>query len=148
MRKVKNGVKLTQAHIEQLIAAKQKTGCGAAAFLRSVDDVPKGLNSMTINHWIAGRVDQVNGEFLEFVLEQWPKMRGKVQVTATLRDQLRSEEARTGLGPKRLIGTMDEVPKGLKAITISRWMNGDVETAWCDHVDAALNAYAKIKSGQ
>lgn len=148
MKRARNGIQITKDHIDQMEAAKRSTGCGAAAFLKWADNKPAGLTSTTIYQWMKGNAASANAEQLNFVLENWPKMPGKRQVTMELSAQLRAEEARTGLGPKRLLGTMDEVPKGLKAITISRWMNGDVDTAWCDHVDAVLNAYAKIKSGQ
>ena len=146
MKRVQNGIEITQNHIDQLEAAKRQSGCGAAAFLSWAEDVPMGLNSMTINHWMKGRVNKANAEYLEFVLEQWPKMTSKVEITQELVERLRNEEERTELGPKRILATMHEVPDGLKPITISRWMTRRAKTAKHDHIDAVLEAYAKINS--
>ena len=146
MKRVKNGTRLTQKHIDQLTAANVQTGCGAAAFLSWAEDVPKGLNSMTINHWMKGRVNKANAEYLAFVLEQWPKMPSKVVITDEMIERLKAEQDRTGVGPKRILATMHEVPDGLKPITISRWMTKRANTAKQDHIDAVLEAYAKINS--
>lgn len=139
---------LTEDAIQPLKAAKSNSGRGAAAFLRWAENAPSGLNSMTINHWLAGRVDQANGEYLSFVLEQWPKMPGKTEITDELVGQLWAEEARTGLGPTRIVATMDEVPRGSSAAKISQWKTGRVRTAKKEHVDAVFDAYAKIESGR
>ena len=141
-----NGVRLTPQHIEQLKAATDKTGCGAAMFLRWADNVPKGLNSMTINHWLAERVAEANSEHLAFVLEHWPQMPRRIAVTDELIETLKAEEERTGLSPKRLIGTMRTVPDGLTPAKITLWKTMRADKAREDHVRAVLDAYAAIPS--
>ncbi len=145
MRRSKNSIKITAAHIDALNAAKEETGCGAAMFLRWVDDAPKGLNSTTIYNWMIGKADTANKELLDFVLENWPKMPKRVEVTESLVAKLNAEQERTGIGATRLLKTMDAVPSGLKAITVSTWKSMRADKAREDHIEAVLKAYASIK---
>ncbi len=144
MKRPQNPIKITQAHIDALRDAKTKTGCGAAMFLRWVQDAPRGLNSTTIYMWMEGRANEANKEQLEFTLEHWPKMPRRIAITTELVEKLNSEHDRTGLGPTRLLKTMRKVPSGLKAITISNWKSGRADMAREDHIDAVLSAYAEI----
>lgn len=146
MKRVKNSIEITNDHRAELKLAREQTGCGASAFLRWAETVPNGLTGMTIEHWMQGRIKTANAELLEFALENWPKMPKKVPITDELVRILRSEEARTGLVPKRLLATMDEVPDGLTALNVSMWMNKRVKQAWHEQVDAVLKAYARISS--
>ena len=114
-------------------------------FLRWADEVPEGLTSMTINHWLAERVDQVNREYLAFVLEHWPQMPRRIAVTDELIERLKAEEKRTGLGPKRLLATMEQMPDGLTPGQISMWMTGRTKRAPENQINAVLTAYRAIR---
>lgn len=146
MKRANNSIEISEDHRDQLKQAREQTGCGASAFLKWAKDVPSGLTGMTIEHWMQGRTKTADNALLMFVLTNWPEMPKKVPITDELVRMLRSEEARTGLVPKRLIATMDEVPDGLTALSVSMWMNKRVKQAWQEQVDAILKAYANISS--
>lgn len=146
MKIVQNGIEVTQHHIDQMMQARESTGYGASAFLRWAEDVPDGLSGMTIEHWMQGRIKTANAELLAFVLDHWPKMPKKVPVTDKLVKALRAEQSRTGLMPKRLLATMEIVPEGLSAHNVSMWLGKRVKQAKQEHVDAVLDAYARIPS--
>ena len=146
MKRVKNSIEITNDHRAELKRARDETGCGASAFLRWAEGAPDSLSGMTIEHWMQGRIKTANAELLAFVLENWPKMPKKVPVTDKLVGALKAEQSRTGLMPKRLLATMDAVPEGLSANSVSMWMGKRVKQAKQEHVDAVLNAYARIPS--
>ena len=144
MKRPENTITITQTHINTLLAAKERTGCGAARFLRWSENTPQGLNSQTIYHWMNGIVVHANKEYLEFVLDQWPKMPIRVSLDDAMVKKLCSEMTRTGLGPSRLIKTMPNAPDGLNLQLINRMMNGNIKLVREDHLQAVLDAYAAI----
>lgn len=67
-----------------------------------------------------------------------------IDLSTELVDKLRSERARTSVGPQALLKPFSELPKGLNHAMLTHWLGGRVKRVKRCDLDFVLNAWAAL----
>jgi hypothetical protein len=78
-----------------------------------------------------------------YKLRQYPGTH-YVEITDTLYNQLHQELHRTRVSHKRLLNSRNDVPKGLRELTVANWFLGKIYSAEKDYLDFILKCYAAL----
>ncbi|MBP5857411.1 hypothetical protein KAJ83_10365 [Marivibrio halodurans] len=139
-------VKISQETRDELKTLRQLTGTGAVKLLNGAAPVPAGLNAGIVSNWLCGAAGKARKTHLDFVLNAWralPRMH-VVEIDETMRARLATLRAQTGAGPTKLLKAMQQVPDGLTAPAVSRWLSGASKTAPKDHLRAVIAAWEAL----
>ena len=109
-------------------------------------DVPEGLSASMVSSWLFGGIKTAEKEYLDYVLcrckalEQLPRRR--INITEKMRQDLKDQSERTGIGPSILLDQASECPEGLSATMISGWVHSYTQTVNKEHFDFVLDLWA------
>lgn len=140
----KDRIEITDDIRAQLKNIREQTGRGPNALFQWLGDAPDGLNAAQVHSWMNGKTATVHKPYLDFVLQHWPQIPRKIPLTDEMRDHLRAEFERTGLGAERIMALMPETPDSLNPAIIRTWLYQDYPMVEESHWDAVMGAYQKI----
>ena len=126
-------IAITDAHVKALIAERERTKVGPAAFIAHFSDIPDDLRTHVIERWINRQVKTARAGLFEFVLERYrslptppqhvqaPLQAGRILITDEMLELLESELERTGAPLTHLVRMRSPDAFRLTASKISAW---------------------------
>lgn len=162
-------ISLTKQHRQQLRKEARRIGVNAYLAVQRAPNLPKGLTAKAIKGWIGGSIEQAPQHHVEFVTALWASLpddggrtfadgtpmsprasgtflrsNGWISFTAELSAELRSEFARTGADPERLLRGRDDRPTGLSPRTVRGWLYRHTEFTRAEHWDYVRTLLASL----
>ena len=108
-------------------------------------DVPAKLNARTVSGWLFGRCTNVPTAQLDYVLARCETMQSdparRIPLTSEMVEALETLRERSGVSATALLKSLDDVPDGLSAATISRWINNPPATVRGDHYEFVFGVW-------
>ena len=135
---------ITNVMRDELRELRKSTGIAPMRLLKGRSDVPEGLDSAIIQSWLNGKTESARLDHYKFVLKVWRQVTPRIRLSDEDRELLRTEMARTGVGPKAILRLLPSSPHKLKPIMISNWVNGKLETASAAQWEAVLSTYRSL----
>jgi len=146
---------LDDALLARLRDLQSRTGLSSTAILAAANEmgrtIPPGLKVPEIARWLSGQAKSADPSCLLLVIETYEAVLGdapalpagqRVAITGDIRETLKRERERTGIMQADLLRGAADVPEGLSAPMISKWINGTVTTARQDHLDWVMKRWA------
>ncbi|GAB5469823.1 MAG: hypothetical protein Kilf2KO_28530 [Rhodospirillales bacterium] len=139
-------VSLSDEIIEGLTAQRRRTDVGAGPLLAGRDDVPDGLRADHVTKWMTRIVGTAPRAHLLFVQKAWESLPDdpRVDITEAMRDTLKAETQRSGVGTVRLVKEFGPLPDGLSAHSVHGWINGAIKSVKQRHFEHVLGLYKTI----
>ncbi len=129
------------------LAHRERTDVAATNLLKHAPNVPKGLNTATINGWLSGKIKTARKDHLDFVLKQWVALDSVshiyVDLTTEMIEQL-SFFRDEGLLPGPVFKDAANVPDDLNVYMVSGWLSGKAKKARKDHIDFVYSQCARL----
>lgn len=128
---------------------QDRTGLAPRQMLLLVKDkdFPLGLKYHHINKWLSGDITQAPQSHVDFVLAVWrsvPMAEYIVEITDKTRQNLLDYRNLTGVGPRLLLrGRRSDVPPGLTANEITKWLCGITTKTQQKKIDYVLRLWAE-----
>lgn len=145
-------VYLDDAIVRRLREQKDATGYGAQTLLNwardNAETIPEDLNAKKIEGWLAGQIRHARQSHLDWVVAMYDKLATQPDRRITLTREhiaaLERERERTGVAQTALLENAVDVPEGLSAAMITRWINGNTKTARTDFYDYVLSKWRAL----
>lgn len=139
-------VSLTDEIIEGLWAQRRRSDVGADPLLAGRDNVPDGLRADHVTKWMTGRVKTAPRAHLHFVQQAWESLPDdpRVDITEAMRDALKVEIQRSGVGTVKLFREFGPLPDELSPHSVHAWTNGATKSVKARHFDCVLERYRTI----
>ncbi len=128
----------------ELKTLKVQTGIGPSRLLAGRKDIPHGLNSSTIGGWLSGHTKSARKAHIEYALKSWREITPRVEITPEIIHTIFHNSLKVGRTYRALLSAMPEIPEGLSAEMIARWVSGGTLTARKDHLDAVLDILSSL----
>lgn len=136
-------VEITESFRDKIRAEITRTGLGPQAILRGRKDKPVKLNASMISNILSGAVNTATREIYDYLSTLWDVNPAWVAIDNALRDRMKAEWERTGVGPTDLVRHFPQDKHYLKA-KVHRWVNGDTKQARQDELDLAMDIWEKL----
>lgn len=123
----------------------ERTGLGVVALMNRRDDQPEGLSSGMVTGWLnlsARTAEKVHLDFIKNSYAQTPDYQ-RVKLDPEYIAFIKSEIARTGLGPTAILKDRTDLPENMKPSLFAGWIldNTSISTAEQTHIDYIRKIY-------
>lgn len=124
-----------------LRAERHRTGVGVISLFNSRDDVPVGLTTGRVSHWLSGRTKRVCPAELEYVINAWRSLPDDEWVTLTLDlvQQLRTARETSGVSPAVLSRHARMRGIDLTVLDVVRALSGQAKAIRRRHLELMLS---------
>lgn len=140
-------IKLTPARLQALNAERERTGLSYYALFKDGSDLPEDLSEPLVGAWMSGSVISARKDHFEAVLCLWQSLPDSsvVEITLDLRQKMKDEAERTGVGPAALMrGIRPSQMGGLHSSLINSWMAGRTTSAERDWLQFVLDRWENL----
>ncbi|WP_309383995.1 hypothetical protein [Cerasicoccus frondis] len=147
------------------------TGANMTQLFRECKDIPPNLSPNMVYNWLNGETQNAIPEHYDFVFEALSKLPEKeipsprqrigqitvledgertkkdipqIELTRETRGTLRKLQKQSGLNPRQLLESFNDVPDGLTSAEVYRWLSKG-ESIWVcpEHLDYVMNAWSE-----
>lgn len=129
------------------LKAYRDGGLTARHVLGKDADVPKGLSAAMVNGLLSGRSETARKDHVQWLLARCEHIAGsssrRIEITPETRERLEAAREKSGVSQSKLIKGAHDVPDGLRAATITQWINGYIKTARKDWLDWVIERWER-----
>ena len=125
----------------QLESLKMQTGMSGTALIKRAREqgktIPAGFTHSMVISWLTRNARTAKPEHLEFAVEMWRSLPEKEEHPTIRLDDDRMKRLKgfrtAGFIPTRAFDGAPDIPNGLSAATVSRWLGGHADNVREDH---------------
>ena len=110
--------------------------------------VPEGLSTILVSKWLSRGAKTIEKKQFDYVLRRCKALEKapyrRINITEKMRQDLKDQSERTGIGATALLGQIKGCPEEVSANMISAWAHGHTKTARKDHYEYVLREWKRL----